>query len=406
VTEHTTVGPRRARRRSPGEGSVYQDRPDRWRAAVAWVDSTGVLRRRTVTGRTQAEARRRLDELRRQRALGTLAPSGTGTVGEYLEAWIERYRPQVRLSGWRTAEMHVRVYLIPSLGKIPLAKLGAADVERAMAAWLATGRPERPAKRGRGRQNAGGVSPLTVRHIRSTLRRALSDAVRDGLAGRNAAAEARPPRVPHRPITYLARRDVRRLLDATMEEEYGPLYAVLATTGVRIGEALGLAWADVEGGVLRVRRALARQLGNEWALSETKTAKSRRAIPLPARARVALDVQGTRQRFARAAAGSAWQDTDGLVFTDPIGRSLRPEAVSREFRTALARAGVPRVRLHDLRHSAATSLLEVGVPIAVISEWLGHASIGITASTYAAVVPELLTEAAEAMDRALAEDAS
>jgi integrase len=331
-----------------------------------------------------------------------LAPSARGeTVAEYLAGWIERHRINVRPSTWHTAEMNVRVYLIPALGRTPLARLTANDIEHAMASFMADGRPERPERRGRGRQSAGGVSAQTVRHIRSTLRRALGDAVRDDLVVRNAAADAHPPHLPHRPITYLSTRDMTRLLDATHDAANGPLYALAATTGLRLGELLGLTWADVEGGRLRVRRSLAKAADGGWELAETKTARSRRTIPLPTRAREAIETQRSRQRFAQAGAGSTWQDRDGLVFTDAIGRPLHPESVSAAFRKDRDRAGVPRVRFHDLRHSAATALLAAGVPLAVISEWLGHAGIAITASAYAVVVPELLTEAADAMDRAL-----
>jgi integrase len=392
---------RKVRRRSAGEGSVYRN-GKRWSGAVTWTDPDGTRHRRIVTGQTSDEARERLDNLRRELRLGTLAPAGPAlTLGDYLASWIERDRIRVRPSTWRVREVHVRCYLRPALGRLALARLSAADVERALSTFLATGRPDRPAKRTPGRSNAGGVSPLTVRHIRTTLRRALADAVRDGLAGRNAAAEARPPYVPHRPVDYLAARDLRRLIEATREDELGPLYALAASTGLRLGELLGLAWADVEGGTLTVRRSLARAQGNAWSLAEPKSARSRRSIPLPLTARQAIETQRSRQRFARSAAGSAWQDRDGLVFSDAIGRPLHPEAVSRAFGRARDRAGVPRIRFHDLRHSAATALLAEGVPLAVISEWLGHASIAITASSYAAIVPELRRDAADAMDRAL-----
>jgi integrase len=190
----------------------------------------------------------------------------------------------------------------------------------------------------------------------------------------------------------------------TADDEYGPLYALAATTGLRIGELLGLSWVDVDlaAGTLRVRRSLGRVGANKWALSEPKSSRSRRSLPLPARAREALSTERSRQRFREGAAGAdVWQDRDGLVFTDAIGWPLNPSRVSREFGKAHDRAGVPHVRFHDLRHSAATTLLAAGVPMAVISEWLGHSGIAITASAYAAVVPELLTEAASAMDRAL-----
>jgi len=385
---------RSPRRRSPGEGSVYRV-GSRWRGSVQQG-----AQRITVCGTTSAEAREKLDAERAR--LGVGLPASTKlTLGEYLAGWVDRDRVRVRPSTWRSREMHVRAYLVPALGHVPLASLSAEDVEHAMARFLASGRPERPAKRGRGRQNAGGVSPTTVRHIRATLRRALRDAVKDRKAVRNAAADADPPAVEHRPIVYLASRDLRKLIEATREDEYGPVYALAASTGLRLGELLGLSWADVEGGIVRVRRSLTRTHDNGWTLGEPKSARSRRSIPLPLVARQALETQRTRQRFARNTAGSAWQDVHGLVFTDEIGRPLRPGAVSREFGKARDRAGIPRVRFHDLRHSAATALLAEGVPLAVISEWLGHSGIEITMRHYAAVVPELHEQARDAMDRAL-----
>jgi integrase len=391
----------KVRRRSPGEGTVYPFRSG-YRGAISWTEPDGRRHRRTVSGRTVEETRGKLDELRRDLRLGILAPSADLTVGDFLSSWIERDRTRVRASTWRSRDMHVRVYLVPALGRLALARLTAADVERALSRFLAEGWPDRPAKRGPGRQNAAGISPQTVRHIRTTLRRALGDAVRDGLVGRNAAADARPPYTPHRPVAYLTASDLRKLLEATRDDEYGPVYALAASTGLRLGELLGLSWADVGAdGSLTVRRSLARAHSGGWALAEPKSARSRRSIPLPLAARAALELQRTRQRFARNGAGDAWQDRHGLVFTDAVGRPLAPEKVSRMFGTARDRASLPRVRFHDLRHSAATTLLAQGVPLAVISEWLGHSGIAITASAYAAIVPELRTEAAAAMDRAL-----
>jgi integrase len=394
---------RRARRRSPGEGSVYRTADGRrWRGAVTWTEPNGARSRRFVSAPTAAEARDKLDVLRRELRLGTLAPAGPAlTVAEFLAQWIERDRTRVRPSTWKSRELHVRCYLTPTLGRLTLARLMPADVERALAAFVASGRPATgdPGQRGRHKP----VSPLTARHVRATLRRALSDAVRDGLVGRNAAGDARPPYVPHRPIAYLEAAQVRRLLDATRDDEYGPLYALAASTGLRLGELLGLSWADVDlvTNTLKVRRSLARSSGPGWALAEPKTARSRRTIPLPRVARDALQRQHDRQDATREAAGTAWQDRDGLVFTDVVGRPVHPEGISPTFQRAREAAGLPRVRFHDLRHSAATVMLAEGVPLAVISEWLGHAGIAITAAHYAAVVPALHREAAEAMDRAL-----
>jgi integrase len=129
----------------------------------------------------------------------------------------------------------------------------------------------------------------------------------------------------------LSARDVRRLIDGTADDEFGPIYALAATTGVRLGEALGLTWGDVTEDRLTVRRSLARTHEKGWGLAEPKSARSRRTIPLPIAAKQALEVQRTRQRFARSAAGTAWTDRDGLIFTNAVGDHRRPEAVSREF---------------------------------------------------------------------------
>jgi integrase len=369
---------------------------------VSWTEPDGRRQRRVVSARTPTAARARLDDLRRDLRIGALtAETSRQTVAEYLTSWLERDRARVRPSTSRGREMHVRLYLVPALGRITLARLTPADVERALAAFLASGRPGGAEPRTGGRRV---ISPLTVRHVRATLRIALAGAVRVGLVSRNAAADALPPRVAYRPISYLTVPDVRLLLDATRDDEYGPEIAVAVSTGLRLGELLGLSWADIDlvAGTLTVRRSLAEAAGSGWQLAEPKTARSRRTIPLPSTAADALRRQRDRQDAARGAAGSAWQDRDGLVFTDAVGRYLHPDHVSSGFQRARQQAGIPRVRFHDLRHSAATLMLAEGVPLAVISELLGHSGIAITASHYAAVVPELRREGAAAMDRALA----
>lgn len=386
------------RRRSAGEGSVYKT-GSRWRGAISWTEPDGLRRRRVVSGRTQEEARAKLDAIRRELHLGVPVPKGRSlTLAEYLREWIEAERVRVRPSTWLVREQHVRLWLIPALGRIALTRLTSADVERALAAFLKEGRPGSGA---RARRRV--VSPRTVTHIRTTLRIALHDARRQGLVALNAAADARPPRVPPAPITYLRVADVRRLLDATRDDEYGPLYALAVSTGLRQGELLALTWSDVDlaAGTLTVRQALARTAEGGYAVAPPKTARSRRTILLGSLAREALLRQRGRQDSWEAAAGPAWQNVRGLVFTDELGRPLDPGHVTYVFQRALAAASLPRVRFHDLRHTAATLMLAEGVPLAVIAEWLGHSGIAITAAHYAAIVPALYREAAGAVDRAM-----
>ena len=236
-----------ARRRSPREGSVYEAPDGRWRGEVQWTDVAGQRHRAIRYGTTSEEARDKLDDVRRDLRLGGRAATAASiTVGEYLDAWIERDRGRVRPSTATGRASHVRIYLVPALGRIKLARLTAPDVERAITSFMAYGRPVRETKPRPGRPSSGGISAMTARHIRTTLRRALADAVRDGLVIRNAAADARPPYVAHRPVSYLDAASVRHLLDSTKDHELGPLFALAASTGLRLGELLGLRWTDVD----------------------------------------------------------------------------------------------------------------------------------------------------------------
>jgi len=238
----------------------------------------------------------------------------------------------------------------------------------------------------------------------------VADAQRDGLVHRNAAALARSPRVPSRSIVagrdYFEGPDLRRLITAAKVHPIGPLVTLAATTGLRLGELLGLSWTDVDldARTLTVRRALARSWDG-WELAEPKTPRSRRNINLPATAITALDRQRELQDAARDAVGDAWQDRDGLIFTDAVGRPLDGRAVNKTFHTLLAAAGIPAIPFHGLRHSAATAMLAGGVSLRTVADALGHSTITITADVYAHVTAEARREAADAMDRALAGDA-
>ena len=374
-------------RRSAGQGSVYRTKTGdrRWRGALILVHPmTGEQTRRFVSGKTKKATEAALDKLRAEVSSGAF-PSGE-TVGEFLTRWLVAVKPRLRPATFQGYSQHVRDHWTPILG-LQLTRLTPSDVEHAMAALL-----------GRG------LSPLTVLHARSTLRRALHDAQRDGLITRNAAGLARPPRAERKEMRALSPVEVRTLIAATKDDEFGPIYALAVGSGLRLGELLGLEWSDVdlEAGLLTVRRAMARTSDGGWGLAPPKTSRSRRTVMLPTIAREALERQQARQEAARTAAGTAWQDRDDLVFTDSIGRPLNSTIPSRTFRTAADRLSLP-VRFHDLRHSAASLMLSAGTPLKVVSDALGHSTIAITADVYAHVTPELRREAADAMDRALAE---
>lgn len=202
---------------------------------------------------------------------------------------------------------------------------------------------------------------------------------------------------------YLDAAQLRRLLTVATEYRVGALVTVAATTGLRQGELLGLSWDDIDwqDGTLTVRRSLARAWDGGYELATPKTGRSRRSVNLASVTVDALRREEREQHAEWQAAGSAWQDTDRLVFTDAVGRPHNPDTVRRAFHELLRATGLPRVPFHGLRHSAATALLSAGVPLRVVSDLLGHSGIAITADYYAHVERDLRREAADAMDRAL-----
>ena len=174
-------------------------------------------------------------------------------------------------------------------------------------------------------------------------------------------------------------------------------------SGLRRGELLALRWSDVDeaAGTLTVARSLSRAPGAGYAIAEPKSRRAHRTIALPVLAIDALRRQAEMQDREREAAGSAWQDRAGYVFADPIGRLLHPESVTSAWRALVARTGIGHLRLHDLRHTAATLSLSAGIPVQDVADMLGHSSASITLDVYSHAVAEAPRRVADAMDRAL-----
>jgi integrase len=247
------------------------------------------------------------------------------------------------------------------------------------------------------RDGKTGLSALSVRHTHATLHRALKDAVRWERTSRNPADTADPPRVSSSGAHEMKTWDAKQLaafLGATRGDRLGGLWHLLAMTGMRRGEALGLRWEDVdlEAGRLSVRRALIPN-GKVVNVSEPKTARGRRSIALDPETVLVLREQAARQLDNQQRKDDEWHDT-GLVFTKEDGEAWHPEVASRFFRQAVRQAALPTIRLHDLRHTHATLALRAGIHPKVVSERLGHATIAITLDTYSHAIPAMQEEAA------------
>jgi integrase len=418
------------RRRGRGEGGISQ-RPDgRWVARVdlGWRD--GKRRRKAIYGKTRREVAGRLTKTLLDVQQGAVLPDERQTVAQFLNRWLEHKRTRLRPRAWLTYEQAVRLHLVPGIGTVRLARLSPGQLET----WFQR------------HQTDDGASARNIRYARTVLRAALGQARKWRLVSDNVAALVDPPRHQVKEIQPLTPEQARALLEHVKDHRLGALVSVATAVGLRLGEALGLRWQDVDldGGILSIRQALERSGGDgparralnaerrelltrlknsakrsaerrtcrqelealrsRWCsfrttvqFVEPKSMRSRRTIRLPQVVIRALKAHRTRQRTERLAAGGGWTDS-GLVFTTAEGTPLDARNVTREFQGMLADARLPRVRFHDLRHTAATLLLSQGVDPRTIMETLGHSQISLTLNTYSHVLPALQVEAAAKLD--------
>ena len=345
---------------------------------------TGNRRQKSKGGfRTRKAAEAALRELVAGVDAGRYVERSTKTVGEYLDEWLEVVQPRLRPTSWssyRQAVAHIK----GRIGAVPLQSLVPLEVENLYKELLAT----------RGRQGRP-LSPKTVRGVHVVLRKALADAERLGLVVRNAAAAAKPP-VPskHEHTTWTAEQ-LARFLRSLEGERLSAAFVLLATTGMRRGEALGLRWSDVglEGGRLSIVQTIT-TVRDKMVITPPKTARSRRLVSLDPETVDALRDHRRRQNEERLRVGEAWSGDGDFVFTNEIGEPVHPSALSRLFVSSVRRAGLPTIRLHDLRHTYATVALGVGVHPKIVSERLGHATISVTLDLYSHVTPAIDAEAA------------
>ncbi len=309
---------------------------------------------------TLPEARQRAAELeagKRKRGPRKLAM----TVGEYLETWLERIKGTVSRRTHDTYAWHVRKAL-PAIGDLQLYGLTAFKLQDKLAGL--SGKPK------------------TLKGIYSTLKTAFKQAVAWGLVNTDPTSGLKSPRVPRREITVLTRADLHNLLEVAREYKHHLIIRLLAVTGARLGEVLGLNWRDIdlEKGTVTIRRAADLRYRQ---LKETKTASSQRILSLD------LETIALLKDFKKAQGKgkvTALRKGDALVFTAPDGRPVREMAVRRTMARILKKAGLDHMRIHDLRHTAGSLLLDAGHSLALVAAFLGHSSTATTASIYAHAV--------------------
>jgi integrase len=364
------------KRRANGEGSVHQRTDGRWQASMSLPNG----KRKHFLAKTRAEASAKLTAALAEQGKGIPVISSNQTVGQYLQSWLASVKGSVRPRAYESYDLNVR-RLTPLVGKRRLTSLTPAMIERAYADL---------ADAGLGRRSI--VQAHTVLH------NALKKATRWGLLGRNPADLVDVPRPERTEMKTLTAEQVRLLFATTEGTDFGAHLVLLASTGLRLGESLGLQWEDFDfdNNRLVVRRSLQRQKGGGLLLVEPKTSRSRRTVYFPPGTGAVLRDHRRRQAERRLQLGSAWHD-HGLVYCREDGSMIDPGSVSHRLERVLKDASLPKIRVHDLRHTTATLLLGKGENPKIVQELLGHSTIAITLDIYSHVTPAMHESAASKM---------
>ena len=343
-----------------------------------------------AAGDTRKAAEKLLGDLVKRLHDGDYRAPERITFGDYLlERWLPTKRAQLRLSTFSSYKNNIELHVIPRLGAIPLQKLQPEDLDTFYAQLLTDGK-----RNGAG----GGLAPKTVRIIHGILRKALADAMRKGTVTRNVADLADAPKVRlggSREMTVWAADELRDFLASIEDSEwYVPIF-IAANTGMRRGEVLGLTWRNVD--LDAARLVVSQQILSveyEASVADVKTSNSRRTIDLDPRTVAVLKAWRRQQLEQKMSTGR--RGNDEFVFTHPDGGPIHPDLFSQSWQRLMRDSELRTIRLHDLRHTHATILLKAGVPVKVVSERLGHASVSFTLDTYGHVMPGQQAEAAAA----------
>jgi integrase len=365
---------------------IYKRKDGRYEGRYTVHTPDGPVRKR-VYGRKYKEVQRKLAEAMGDAVRGIVFDDENMTVSEYMERWLEdSAKGDLGHRAYHNYRLQIRRHISPSLGRIKLSKLTATHVQSLYAAKL-----------------RDGLKPSSVRYIYAVLHRAMEQAVRFNLMPFNPAVRVDPPKVRQEEITPLDTEQARIFLAAARGDRFEALDVLSLTVGLRMGEALGLRWSDIDfdAKTLRVSRQLQRvRDGGGLVFSEPKNA-SRRTVDLPQRAVEALRSHRKRQMEEQLRVGSEWQDY-GLVFATGKGTPLDAQnIVNRHFKPLLKRAGLPSIRWHDPRHTYATLLLARGTHPTYVQKSLGHASVQLTLDRYSHWMPSMGRNTADGIDEAL-----
>ncbi|MFJ1958269.1 tyrosine-type recombinase/integrase [Streptomyces microflavus] len=348
-----------ARRNANGEGTIYRRKDGRYEGAVYVLTTSGTQKRVRVYGATRAEVHGKLTEAKAKDQQGIPAADKAWKLGDYLDYWLaEVVKPNRRPTTYELYEINVRLYIKPALGAVPLARLTVPLVQRFLNQRL-----------------ADGLSVRKVQMLRETLSPALTRAMREEIVSRNVAMLVELPGKQETDIVPWTPQEIIRFVTAAGSHKWFPAFLLVALYGLRRAEAIGLRWQDIDfaNKVIHVRQQVFRANG-EVQQGPVKTHAGRRDLPL-------LDAISARLIKHQEEYGYLSQDT-GLVFTTSTGRMIEPYNFTRAFQAILSRHSIRRIKLHHVRHTAATILKNLGIPARDVQLILGHSDIAITQQIY------------------------
>jgi len=352
---------------------------------------TGKRRQKWFSGfATKKEAQRAMVEKIAELNRGEYIEPTKITVKEFLEMWLEdEVKPNRKITTYDIYHSVITNHLIPGIGNIPLNQLGPIHINRLLKSLLDRG-----------------ISSTSAKYSVRTLKVALNWAVKMQLIPKNPAANIRVSTGPSGAgMKVWTDEEVNQFLQVAKESKYYPAFYLAITTGMRIGELLGLKWADIDfdRGTISIRRTLQRTSAGLQLIEQTKTAKSRRLISISPSTVEVLKKHRVEQK--KEMIQYNYRDVYDLVFTTRTGKPVEPRNLREYFSFLSKKAGLPPIRFHDLRHTHATLLLQQGVHPKIVSERLGHSSISMTLDIYSHVIPSMQKEAAEMFDQIIAVEA-
>ncbi len=370
-----------AKRRANGEGSIRKRKDGRWegRYTAGRDPVTGKAIYKNVLGKTQAEVKEKLKSAIEKNSAISLRTEQY-TFGQWLDTWMENYaKLQVRASSYKTYQGFIENHIRPALGKIPLEKLTAMDLQRLYKHLLESGRVECTESRSKPK----GLSVKTARNINQMISSALNCAVEQRLIPANPTKGCVLPKLERKEMKIQSPASMGTFFEEARRSGMFELYYIDLATGLRRGELLGLKWSDIDldKGIIHVRRQVLRQNG-KVVEAPLKTKNSYRNIAIGADAVKVL--KGIEQK-------------DEHVFPSPYGGPMSPDSVLHMLQRVLKRAGLERIRFHDLRHTFSVLALQNGVDVKTLSAMLGHYSAGFTLDTYAHVTTSMQKQAANAV---------